>query len=244
MCSDSTASRSITKNWAAAILALVTAGCAALLLPAVAGPVWAQTGRTKTSRTSANVRSIDIKTQRLEESFVREAAQLAKEYADAGQLEKSRDVLQTILNVDPSLKGVREKIKEIDNSILEANSYQFELDTSRGWGRPAGQVVKGKKFRIKASGSYQFVVNRTVDVNGFPTEGDPTAIMPKDIPCGALMGMVVAPGKAGKPFLVQQGCEHTPKEDGHLFLRVNDPPGAESTGTLMIELSGAITEVR
>lgn len=185
--------------------------------------------------TSANVRAIDVKADRLQTEFVRNAALIAKDYADAGQLEKSKQILETLLKLNPALSKVRERIKLLDESILQSNSKQVEIDAADGWSRPLAQVFKGRKFRIRAAGTYKFVTDVPLSVQGFPEGAQGLA---PGIPCGALMGMIISKGKPGKPFIVQKGRELAPKEGGLLVLRVNTPPGSKCSGKLQIQLSG------
>ena len=194
-----------------------------------------QSKSTASKSSSPAVRAIDVKAERLQTEFIRNAAQIAKAYSDAGQLEKSKQILQTLLKLNPSLKQVRERIKLLDETILQSNSKQLEIDADTKWSRPVAQVFKDRAFRIKAGGTYKFVTNVSIDVQGFP-EGN-NGLAP-GIPCGALMGMIIGNGKPGKPFAVKSGREMTPKDGGLLVLRINAPPGSQCSGKLQIQLSG------
>lgn len=218
---------------------------AATLITLVSGSLSAQneSGKSKSKGTksgaaksgSANVRAIDVKADRLQTEFVRNAALIARDYADAGQLEKSKQILETLLKLNPALTQVRERIKLLDESILQSNSKQLEIDAGNGWSRPLAQVFKGRKFRVRATGTYKFVTDVPLSVQGFPEGAQGLA---QGIPCGALMGMIISKGKPGKPFVVQKGREMAPKDGGLLVLRVNTPPGSQCTGKLQIQLSG------
>jgi hypothetical protein len=60
------------------------------------------------------------------------------------------------------------------------------------------------------------------------------------IPCGAVMGIILANGKPGKPFVIGDGRDFTPKETGTLFLRVNCPGDNKNTGKLKVSISGYV----
>ena len=62
------------------------------------------------------------------------------------------------------------------------------------------------------------------------------------IPTGALMGLIAAKGNTGKPFLVGNGLELTPKTDGFLFLNVNVPPGAKCSGKIRVRIPGYVAK--
>jgi hypothetical protein len=46
--------------------------------------------------------------------------------------------------------------------------------------------------------------------------------------------------KPGKPFLIGEGGDYTPKETGNLFLRVNSPPDSKHIGKLKVAISGYV----
>ena len=201
--------------------------------------------RGKPTRKSASTKSIDVKVQRFQESFVREAAGLANQYEEAGNLVKTRRMLELILKLSPEVKGVRAKIKQIDEEMLSANELTVDVDTSRGWGQPVAAVYKGQPFRIQAVGDYRFVTSLPVGPAGFSV-ADTSRDMAEGIRCGALVGVIVpAPEggkkpKPGKPFLVGTGGTITPRESGLLFLKINAPAGHKSNGRLKVRMTGTV----
>lgn len=197
----------------------------------------AQTPRPP-KRTGGSVKVLDARAQKAQEAFIRESVDLARSYEDAGQLPKAKELLENVAKLNDKLPGLQDKIRELGEAILSSNEVDFKLDTSRqGWGDPRALVFKSRTFRIQAQGNYEFVTSLTIDAEGFP-HGDALRDMAKGVPCGALMGLIVADGKPGKPFLIGSSSEQTPKEDGVLFLRVNAPPGHRCTGELQIRISG------
>jgi hypothetical protein len=201
----------------------------------------AQTGRSKSKAVSrrGGVKAIDIKAERVEQQFIREAFNLAKEYSDAGQLERSKKLLEAIIKLDGSLESVKNRIKQIDEEIMTSNSVDLKVDISQGWTRPIAKVFKGRKFRIQAAGSYMLSASLTLDANGLP-KNTPTSITPS-IPVGALMGMLIKDdGKKTKPFPITQSAEINPKEDAQLVVRVNVPGEIKCTGQLELHLSGYV----
>ena len=193
----------------------------------------------------ASTKTIDVKVRRFQESFVRDAADLAKQYEDAGNLVKTRKMLELILKLSPEVKGVRAKIKQIDEEMLSANGLTVEVNTARGWGPPVAAVFKGQAFRIRAVGDYRFVTNLSIGPSGFAV-ADASRDMAADIRCGALIGVVVPPPEAGKqpepgkPFLVGAGGTITPGDTGLLFLKINAPKGHKSSGRLKVRMTGHV----
>ena len=125
---------------------------------------------------------------------------------------------------------------------LDDESFDVVVDTSTGWGVPLARVSKGKPVRIQATGSYIFQASLQVGPTGFSV-ADPTKTdLAGDVRCGALMGLVVANGKPGKPFAVGGGRNFTPRNDGLLYLRVNAPAGSKCTGRISVRLGGNVAQ--
>ncbi len=240
------------KSVTALTIASVVIAAFAIFMTPRSDSVHAQTSKSKFGKSKSkstktpNTKLIDVKAQRAEQIFMREAADLARAYENAGHLERSKQMLQNILKLNPSVPGVAAKIKQLDETILSSNEVEFEVDTGKGWGSPRARVAKGKRFRIEAEGVYQFVTSVPVSPLGFPTE-DPTKQMAAGIPCGALMGLILSPSSSNskkqkqnppKPFVIGAGKEITPREDGILFLSVNAPPGHKCMGEIQVRMSG------
>ena len=203
---------------------------------------------------STNTKAIDVRASKMEHSFIREAADLAKEYSDAGDLEKSKKLLEAILKLDDSLVVVKDKIKEIDEQILSSNGADIEIDTGRGW-VPVAQVFKGRKFRIEASGQFKATLNMNLDVKGLSADLKSGGIA-SGIPLGELIGVIVPvptatrtppkknrkgeKEKARKPFRVGEGLEMNAGDNGQLLLKVNLPAGAKCTGKIKLHISGYV----
>lgn len=232
-----------------ACIVVIGVGAATLIPSGLQRSVQAQSSKSKSSKSKlgkskgrpGNTKKLDADAKNLQEAFIRGAAELARSYEQAGDLERSKKLLQTILKIDSKIPGVKEKIKKLDEEILTSNELEVEIDVSKGWGEPLGRVTQGQPFRVQAEGKYKFIANVTVGPGGFPTQ-DPTKDMAKNIACGAMMGLMLdAKGKPGRPFSIGENEEITPKQDGILFLAVNVPPGSRCNGKLRVKLSGYVT---
>lgn len=200
------------------------------------GAVFAQ-GPSK----KGNVRQLNIQADKLRDAFIRESADIARRYSDAGDYEKSKEMLQSILSIKKDVPGVKEMIKQLDEKMLSSNSADFEIDASRNWNGAAGLVAKGKTIRIQATGSYDLDIDLKTGVEGLP-ESNPMKELAAGVPVGALMGVVVTKEKGkpkmSKPFKIGDKAEYTPKNDGVLMIGLNLPSGHHSKGKVKVRVSG------
>src|SRR5262245_39376356 len=160
----------------------------------------------------ANTKSLDVKADQIQSSFAKEAEDLAGQYFDAGHFEKAKLLLESVLAVNPEAPNVRSKLDKVNERILESNDIEVEVSPTQTW-KPSGVMfVEKRPVRIKAEGTYRFEASVSgISAAGF-TEKDTAQDMVTGIPCGALMGVILSEGKAGKPFFIGESLDLTPKE--------------------------------
>ena len=89
--------------------------------------------KSKSSNRKGGVKAIDAKAAKIEQLFITEAFNLSKEYADAGQLEQSRKLLEAIIKLDSSLEPVKQRLKQLNEAIMTSNSADLTIDVGQGW---------------------------------------------------------------------------------------------------------------
>ena len=186
----------------------------------------------------ANTKNLDVRADQIQSNFARDAEELAGQYLEAGHLEKAKELLEAVLAVNPQATNIQKKLEQIKEGILNSNDNDFELNPSLGWQSTGAVVFEGRGLRIKAEGTYRFDAQAVGISAAGLSEKDPATEMVAGIPCGALVGVIVGDQKSGKPFLVGESLDLTPKETGILMLRVNAPPGNKNSGRLKISVSG------
>lgn len=188
---------------------------------------------------NSELRSIDVKAHKVQDTFIRDAVDLAQDYEKAGDLERSIQLLEAVLKINPDLEPVKKKIEYLKDNILSANDYTITIEADGSWGKPVGYVRKGKPFRIDVTGTYRFNASVIIGPDGFP-EGDIQKQMLAGVRCGALAGLVLSKDKPGEPFEVGKERDITPEQSGLLYLKVNAPPGSNCSGKLKTRLSGYV----
>lgn len=214
-----------------------------VLAPAVAH------GQAAGKKSASASRALDATAQKLEAEFLKGVADLATSYEEAGDKDKAKAMLQAILKLRPDAETVKEKLKELEESVFTDQQEVLDLDMSKGWVSTGMVVEKGKKLRLESAGSYKLIVNDSLGPEGYQSDSD--EVFFEGAPMGALIGMVIPPGtvashtkgKGPQPFMVGDKKEVGPPVSGLLVLRVNAPPGAKCVGRLKVRLSGNYTEL-
>src|SRR5579872_401692 len=81
-----------------------------------------KSGKTGRPKGAANTNSLDIKADQIQSSFTKEAETLAGQYYEAGQLEKAKALLDSILAINPEAPNIKEKLDKIKEGIIDRKS--------------------------------------------------------------------------------------------------------------------------
>jgi len=197
---------------------------------------------------SSEVKQIDMRLQKLQDTFENESKAIIDGYERSGQYDRAKFLLEVLLKLDPKNEDFKKKIAELDDHVLKSSEVDFKFETNSDW-TPVGNVQKDKLIRVEASGEYKLILTASnLSADGFPTENVMRELVGR-VPTGALMGMVVTEeNQTGKqppePFPIKTKHEFTPKKDGVLFLKVNAPPGSKCVGDFKIKLSGVLRSTK
>ena len=228
---------------------------------AAAGSLWlsedslvqAQTGKSKVKTkpiTTAELKKLDAKLEEVQGSFLKDTASIIKGYEEGGQFERAKILLEVLQKLDPKNDQIKQKLKQLDEQLLDSTEFDLELDPAKGW-QPVGTVLKDRLMRIEVDGDYKIVANLSVGPEGVPVK-DPVNDMVGGAPLGSVVAMVVpAAGttsaggggggnnqKAPNAFHVGAKYEQGAQRDGMLMIKVNVPPGAKCTGKLKVKVGG------
>jgi hypothetical protein len=199
-----------------------------------------KSGKPERIKPQANTKGLDAQADKLQSTFSRDAEDLAGQYYKAGHLEKAKALLESVLAVNPQSETAQKKLDLIKEGILNSNDVEVDVNASHGWEPSGVTVIENRALRIRAEGTYRFeAAAGGVPPAGFPDK-DPGKDMIAGIPCGALMGMIVNETKPGKPFLIGESLDITPKDGGMLLLRINSPPGNKNSGKIKVSVSGYV----
>ena len=203
--------------------------------------------KPKKEPNAVQVRTLETQAEKAKTEYVTGLLAVAKGFEEQGLPDRTKETLQAILEVVPDFEAAREKLKEIDEKAFNENTFETEVDATKGWVNSGIAVMKDKPMRLEADGTLRVILNETVDPDGLPS-GDPLLHQVVGIPTGALMGVVRDPRNATKndkinPFTVGKDMEFSPKAEGILFFKLNLPANTVSKGKYRVKISGNFQKI-
>lgn len=210
-----------------------------------------------------NPRVLESRVEKAEESLVNEYKAVAEEFYKSGDREKAMALLKRLNTLDPTMPGLKDQIKKIQQELMEQNPGELSIDTRKQVWLPVGKVIKGKPVQLACAGDYKVTFTATLGPAGMTKplaaessdgsarkrpagRGEKKERTQEDIqfvenlPLGCLAGVIVDDGKLGEPFQIGQQLTLTPKSDGILIVKTNLPAGCRCIGKLELTFSGYI----
>lgn len=210
-------------------------------------------------------KALETRVERAEESLVGEYKEVATEFYKQGDREKAITLLQRLSALDPTMPGLKEQIKKIQDELLEENPGDVSFDTRKQVWLPVGRVQKGKTVRMQCTGDYKMTFSATLSAEGMQKPDSSSSETParrrgglgnnkgqkpkrsqedinfvENLPLGCLAGVIVDGTDLGEPFQIGQATTLNPKTDGVLIIKTNLPPGCRCVGKLELIFSGYI----
>lgn len=177
----------------------------------------------------------DPQLQKLQRSFVIDAAKLANDYKKKKDLEGARTCYEYILRVVPNHPEAKRALEEIHTAEMTKESKTLIVKATEGWQDAGINVIKDRPLTIRADGSWTFAMKQELSADGMEIPKDL-----KEFNLGALVGIIRAPGdtEESKPFSVGKETEITPEKAGRLYLRMYDYDPTDNKGQIRVELQG------
>ncbi len=222
---------------AVALVVVLLAGGASIALSQAKKPK----EKNKKEPNVTEVRNLETQAEKAKADYVNGLISVADGFEKQGLTDKTKQTLRAILDVAPEYEAARNKLKEIEDSVFKENSFEVDVDATKGWTTSVA-VAKDKPLRRQAEGTLRVLINETVDPDGLVST-DPLIHQITGIPIGALIGVVRDPRTSKpedkiNPFHIGKEIELSPKADGILFLKLNLPANSQSKGKIRVTISG------
>lgn len=214
-----------------------------------------------------SAKTLETRVEKAEESLVGEYKDVATEFYKQGDREKAIALLQRLSSLNPTMPGLKDQIKKIQDELLEENPGDLSFDTRKQVWLPVGRVEKGKPVRLQCTGDYKMTLSATLTADGMqkmasqstttsntdrrrggaagnkaqrPKRTQEDISFVENLPLGCLVGVVVDGADLGEPFQIGESTALIPKTSGVLIIKTNLPPSCRCIGKLDLTFSGYI----
>lgn len=183
----------------------------------------------------------DPRLQKLQKTFVIDAARLAQEYERKKDIEGARSCYEYILRVVPNHPAAKEALDRIRGEELTAEKVKKQIKATEGWQDTGVDVIAHRPITIHAEGRWTIKMEAEVKASGWEI---PEEL--KDFKLGCLIGKIVTGGNPddNKPFEVGEDTEIVPDASGRLLLRMFDSDTHDNKGILSVEINGTFKKAK
>lgn len=206
---------------------------------------WGQAPRATNRKPSpAEIKRLDTQLNEAYGVFMNQTVDLITSYENLGQFDRAKAIVEALGKLDPENEAMKAKIADLEKRMLEAGVFEVDLVPGEGW-QAIGGVSKGDVVRIQISGEYRFQAVGATNADGI-TDNSPETDFMRNIPLGAVMGVIAPPTTAGgdqkeekpRPFVVGSNYDKRADKEGVLYLKANLPVGSKCTGRLEARVTG------
>lgn len=177
----------------------------------------------------------DPQLQKLQRTFVVDAARLARDYEKKKDIESARACYEQILRVVPHHPEAERALKEIHTAEMTKEKKMLIVKATEGWQDAGINVIADRPLTVRADGTWTFAMKQDLSADGMEIPKDL-----RDFNLGCLVGKIVAVGDTedSKPFMIGKEIELTPEKPGRLFLRMYDYDPSDNKGLIKVEIQG------
>ena len=191
----------------------------------------------------------DPRLLKLVRDYVINAEKLAREYEQAKQYDKCREVCQEILKIAPNYPGAVDLIKGIDQREQTAEKATFDILATEGWQDTGIVLLEGKPVSIVARGVWTFSMEYDLSPDGIDI---PREL--RDFKLGALIGFIDTGANPlmdkskdndkFRPFHIGAARQMTSDKTGRLWMRMHDADPRDNKGKVTVDIQGTFQKLK
>tara|TARA_R110002049_G_scaffold27321_2_gene94008 strand:- start:75907 stop:76677 length:771 start_codon:yes stop_codon:yes gene_type:complete len=175
----------------------------------------------------------------LHKEFIGKAEKLAAEYERKNQLDRAREVYESLVRLVPKYDKAESGLKRILNAQAKTDRKVAEIQASRSWQDTGASLVLGMPVQVEIKGTWKVVVE-----TGPAGVQIPEAMRPSNskIKLGTLIGIIAnsaADLEEAKPFVLDPEQDFIAPKSGRLFLRMFDIDPSDNEGKLYVMIQSS-----
>lgn len=175
----------------------------------------------------------------LHKEFIGKAEKLATEFERKKQLDRAREVYESLVRLVPKYDKAESGLKRILNAQSLMDRKVAEVQASRSWQDSGASLVQGMPVQIEIKGTWKVVVETGPEGAQIPDEmrtGNPK------IRLGTLIAVIAnsaAELEEAKPFVLDPDENFIAPKSGRLFLRMFDIDPSDNDGKLYVMIQSS-----
>lgn len=198
--------------------------------------------RIKQATAAAPSVPADPKLLSLHKEFITKAQKLAGEYERKKQLDRAREVYQSVVRLVPGYQDAESGLERILQMQSMKDRKIVKVNASLGWQDSGIKLEKGMPVHTEVKGTWSIVLETGPDGVQIPER---SRLRDPRIKLGALLGAIVTSEselKNAQPFVVKPGDDFVVKESGRLFFSVYDVDPSDNRGEMMVLVQSSFSK--
>jgi hypothetical protein len=170
----------------------------------------------------------------LHKEFISKAEKLALEYERKKQLDKAREVYESLVRLVPKYKKAEQGLSRVLGGQARQDRKLTDVLANKGWQDSGATLRKDMPVHIEIKGTWKVVYETGPKGIEIPDE-----FRPRDnrIKLGTLIAVIVnSPAELAeeRPFVLSDGQDFVAKKTGRLYLRMFDVDPTDNEGKLYV----------
>ncbi|MFK8115580.1 MAG: hypothetical protein AB8B91_25510 [Rubripirellula sp.] len=170
----------------------------------------------------------------LHKEFITKAEKLALEYERKKQLDKAREVYESLVRLVPKYSNAEQGLNRVLGNQKVQDRKLTEVKANQAWQDTGVNLLEGMPVRIKMNGTWKVVYETGPKGIEIPNE-----LRPKDgrIKLGTMIALIANSPQdlaEGRPFVLESDKDFIAKKSGRLYLRMFDVDPSDNEGKIVV----------
>ena len=175
----------------------------------------------------------------LHKEFIGKAEKLAAEYERKKQLDRAREVYESLVRLVPKYDKAESGLKRVLNSQARTDRRVVEVQASRSWQDTGASLVQGMPVQVEVKGTWKLVFESGPEGIQVPEEMRPAG---GKIRLGMLVAVIANSASEledARPFALDPEESFIAPKSGRLFLKMFDVDPSDNEGKLYVMIQSS-----
>jgi len=178
----------------------------------------------------------------LHKEFIAKAERLAMEYERKKELDKAREVYESLVRLVPKYGTAEDGLNRILSNQRVQDRRLTDIEANQQWQATGVALREGMPVHIEVKGTWKVILETGAEGIEIPEK-----LRPRDgrIKLGTLIGVVAnTPAELAeeRPFVVENGMNFTAKKTGRLYMRMFDIDPSDNEGKMYVLIQSTFAQ--